>query len=229
MARGNDGNLLQHAVELGVVDAMLSLPAVEALRLTCTHAMAPFEALKDPTTDASSTRLRGRLALSGSDIDDCNLPLLIRAYRHLGATERRYPNTAMLVQWLAGSRQAALGGTLCEKEVALADELRRALPNFEVQTNWRDLPDFGCAGQGHQAWLVTMDPYKFTRGTHDNEGVIDASDVADIACKVGPCISSGAVGALLVFVYGMYAPERRAFFEAVFNVILCLLSTHEAS
>jgi hypothetical protein len=47
MAKGNDGNLLQHGIELAAVSAIASKP----LWLTCTHSMAPRESCPEPNRD----------------------------------------------------------------------------------------------------------------------------------------------------------------------------------
>jgi hypothetical protein len=101
VARGNDGNLLQHAIEVAVAQALGRQAGVTSLRLVCTHAMAPFEALTGPASLDSSARLRGRLrqATAGQATED--LPVLVRAYHDLGASPARYPNTAALVEWVA--------------------------------------------------------------------------------------------------------------------------------
>ena len=43
MARGNDGNLLQHTVEAEIIAALTAGMDPPSLYLVCTHSMAPFE------------------------------------------------------------------------------------------------------------------------------------------------------------------------------------------
>jgi len=46
MARGNDGNLLQHTVESELAAALVAPDSARGIWLTCTHSMAPFEPMR---------------------------------------------------------------------------------------------------------------------------------------------------------------------------------------
>jgi hypothetical protein len=43
MAKGNDGNFLQHSVELTAASHLATLSADSSLHISITHGMAPFE------------------------------------------------------------------------------------------------------------------------------------------------------------------------------------------
>lgn len=99
MAKGNDGNLLQHGIELAIVSALESRP----LSLTCTHTMAPREPCDDPKRDR---RLRHWLNV------DAETPSVAKAYRDTNASLDSYPNTADLIASQVGD--ANLRGDLFE-------------------------------------------------------------------------------------------------------------------
>jgi hypothetical protein len=84
MAKGNDGNLLQHGIELAAVSAIASKP----LWLTCTHSMAPRESCPEPNRDR---RLRHWLNTQ------FGTPSVAAAYRLTNATLDSYPNTSELI------------------------------------------------------------------------------------------------------------------------------------
>lgn len=84
MAKCNDGNLLQHGIELAAVSAI----AKPSLRLTCTHSMAPREPCPEPKRDR---RLRHWL---NSQLDS---PSVAAAYQKKKASIDSYANTSELV------------------------------------------------------------------------------------------------------------------------------------
>ena len=84
MAKGNDGNLLQHGIELAAVSAIGSKP----LWLTCTHSMAPRESCPEPNRDRRLRHwLKSQVATSSVGA----------AYRLTNATLDSYPNTSELI------------------------------------------------------------------------------------------------------------------------------------
>lgn len=91
MAKGNDGNLLQHGVELAAISAIGRRP----ISLTCTHSMAP----REPCGDSKRNRRLRYWLTVGADA-----PSVARAYRMTNASLTSYPNTAELVASLVGDR-----------------------------------------------------------------------------------------------------------------------------
>jgi hypothetical protein len=220
VARGNEGNLLQHAVEVALADKLLAGGARE-LHLVCTHSMAPFEPLVDDASLGSSARLRGRLRqAAASGPSDDHTPL-VRAYRDLGATSERYPNTAALVEWVAQRHARGLRGTLLDIEPAVTSALTSRFPSLAVVTgDWRQhldklAPIDRAKGT---AWLVT-DPYKFVRGRRQSLGVIDQGDLTTLATIVHAHANTKRAGCLALFVYGMFKPERSAFYAGVATML----------
>ena len=149
MAKGNDGNLLQHGIELAAISAIDRLP----IFLTCTHSMAPRESCDDPQRDR---RLRHWLS---ADVDT---PSVAHAYRNTDASLDAYPNTAELIASLVGD--ANLRGDLFE---VCDDKIRALRARWNAHSvhvrgkSWRTgLAEIG-APSTDEGWLFTMDPMTF--------------------------------------------------------------------
>lgn len=215
MAKGNDGNLLQHAVEVAVADYLMARPGAESVHLVCTHAMAPFEQLTEDPASKAACRLRGRLALA--QLEERSSSLLVEAFQAVRASPAHYPNTCVLVEALATKRTCHLSGVLLDANKQNAADLQTAFPGMTViPDDWRNHLE-SISGQAAEAccWLVSMDPYKFTLGSHDDPGVLDAADVASLQSVLTSYTQNNAPGALLIFVYGMFPKERAGFYSSV--------------
>jgi hypothetical protein len=149
MAKGNDGNLLQHGIELAAVSAIDRLPTF----LTCTHSMAPRERCDDPRRDR---RLRYWLNEAG------NTPSVARAYRETNASLESYPNTSELIASLIGNEK--LRGDLFEVCDDKIRELRARWNGYPVTVHgqsWRIGLGATTIPSKEDGWLFTMDPMTF--------------------------------------------------------------------
>ncbi len=149
MARGNDGNLLQHGIELAAISAIDRLPVF----LTCTHSMAPRERCDDPKRDR---RLRHWLNAY------TDTPSVAHAYRETNATLDSYPNSAELIASLVGDEN--LRGDLFE---VCADRIRDLCARWNDHSvdvrgqSWRTGLDEITIPSTEDGWLFTMDPMTF--------------------------------------------------------------------
>jgi hypothetical protein len=75
------------------------------------------------------------------------------------------------------------------------------------------------------AWLFSLDPLKFVRGHRQQAGVVDGGDLADLAEIAAAYASSKRPGCWTLFVYGMFKPERAAFYAAVEELFANLFSS----
>ena len=66
MAKGNDGNYLQHSVEVAIALHLAKLSTQGALYLALTHGMAPFEPCDAPLVGQSRGLLRTALEAAQS-------------------------------------------------------------------------------------------------------------------------------------------------------------------
>lgn len=158
MAKGNDGNLLQHGIELAAVSAI----ADRSLRLTCTHSMAPREPCPEPRRNR---RLRHWL---NSQLD---FPSVAAAYEKTNASLESYPNTADLVASALGDDNVC--GDLFEVSEIKVGQLRTRWSATELHVHGISSRqglasvDFPSA---ESSWLFTMDPMTFLA---DGDELID--------------------------------------------------------
>ena len=140
MAKGNDGNFLQHSVEVAVAERLRAEnPA--GLHIALTHGMAPFEALdlplNVPQRGLTRCHLNLALRLSGRDpqVDE---PLIVSAYRQTCASDTHYPNSAELLRAIRG--ESGLAGGIAETCAAKYRDLAQAWRGSSVQVrhaSWR--------------------------------------------------------------------------------------------
>jgi hypothetical protein len=155
MAKGNDGNLMQHGIELAAVSAIASKP----LWLTCTHSMAPRESCPEPNRDR---RLRHWLNTQ------FGTPSVAAAYRLTNATLDSYPNTSELIAATFGDEN--IRGDLfevCEDKIC---DLHARWSQSELRVHglsWRQGLSRIQIPPPDSGWLFTMDPMTFVCNTED--------------------------------------------------------------
>lgn len=211
MARGNNGNALQHLVELSVARALLREPG--ALRLLCTHSMGPSERLVVPPDEAEGEKNAWFTRVLREAGQGGEATVLHRALRGVGATRDDYPNTARLVAWLAAAEGRPLTATLCEFDPHTFEALRARWGGDAAFTlvsgSWRSA-ELGLEGDG--PWLWTMDPYTFTDDETCRGGDVCDADLRRLVPKLralrGP-------GAWLLFCYSLEDAQAVAFRASV--------------
>jgi hypothetical protein len=191
MALGNNGNILQHFVELEAGQGLLSAGGTGGLRCVFTHAMAPFEAFEhalpenDPKTRVMSRALRMTERIrKGLDSKE-GQPLLFQAFAELEVGPSHYPNSAVLMDWQAKQRSLGLRMAVAETKPDAQARLLEKWPGVEedarvkvLSGNWRTLLKEGALqlrGPGAWPWLISLDPYAFDPATQG-----PAKDVASV-------------------------------------------------
>jgi hypothetical protein len=221
MAKGNDGNFLQHAVEAELADLLARAGEV---RLVCTHAMAPFETLGQRRGSSCHHRLDAWLARARlGQADRAGAPALARAYARLGASSDRYPNTREVVSAVVGERR--LSGVLVERDPAVWSRLSDRAGGGRVRAvnaSWRQALRegvLGPTGGSWKGWLLTMDPYQYRPGPRRDDGFIYREDLRDLTPICREYGSRAGPGALCLLSYSMERADREAF---VRHVLECL-------
>ena len=210
MAKGNDGNLLQHSIECALA-RKLSDDGVNGLHLVCTHAMdvsEPFEKRGDRpflTIDAALA-----FALSRNPVGKADEPV-IRAYHLLRASADSYPNSSELIGALVDRRK--LRGWLVEKDLQKADNLTDRWHKTAVRVfrgSWRLAAQQGvlsCPKDLGRPWLLTMDPMSFCLGQAKDDGARGAhlyqGDLYRMFAVCEGYLRSRQPGVALVFCYSL--------------------------
>ncbi|HYB95020.1 MAG TPA: hypothetical protein VEC39_08610, partial [Vicinamibacterales bacterium] len=102
MAKGNNGNYLQHAVEVDAAVRLAAMHPLNRLHIAFGHGMAPFEPTDVSPTPPARDLLLSALnqSFSGPNPSDSTL---VSAYRKTNASLAKYPNSAELLRQTMGA------------------------------------------------------------------------------------------------------------------------------
>src|SRR5262245_49614231 len=96
VAKGNDGNYLQHSIEVSLAWQLVSRTAGNQLYVALTHGMAPYEPCGAIPNGQTKSLLDDALRSAQGHRRDVEAPV-VSAYRATQATLDRYPNTGELL------------------------------------------------------------------------------------------------------------------------------------
>ena len=206
MAKGNDGNYLQHCIEIEAATRLVAVGPGGKLHVALTHGMAPFEELEEPKMGIQGDLLSSALGEIADEpqYDDREL---VKAYRKCGASPRRYPNSGELLRAVVGTDK--LSGGITEVNPAKHEKLEKAWRGTGVKvanSSWRLQLGrdgvLGCPSSLQSSWLLSMDPMTFSQ-SGSKEDNLNRSDLNLLACALAKYFNSGQSGIACFFVYGM--------------------------
>ena len=221
MAKGNDGNLLQHAVETKIACELAGPADLPGLYLACTHAMQPF----DPLERRHEKHVEGRRrfeawwerATHQTHSEGVEPPILI-AYRRCRAEDPLlYPNTAQMVSSLLGRNRVR--SLLIDRNDGMRGyfdnwSLGRAIRVY-LGKSWRDrLQSLHAPQDLDRPWLFTMDPMKYWPDNEKDDDDLHPNDVDRLASVVASFVTTGQPGVFAAFCYSMIGrTDRRSDFR----------------
>ncbi len=216
MARGNNGNLLQHFTECEIARYLTKEAGASDLHVVFTHAMAPCEPFEEerntPHLALDACLLAAKLDESGELGREF---AVVEAYRRTEASADGYPNSAELVARIVGGRKK-LHGLLCEtcaaKRTALAERWSRADVCIHPGS-WREA-NLKAPTELERPWLFTMDPFTFTQRSFSeavDDGNLDASDLHSVKDSLSGYLQAPQPGALCVFCYSLRPPMPQVY------------------
>ena len=116
MAKGNDGNYLQHCIEVEAAVRLAEMDAAGRLHIALTHGMRPFEPFEKRKPSTRDGLLLKRLEDSKKQ-PQAEEPALVKAYRKTRASDTHYPNSAELLRAVIGAENLSGGITeICSKK-----------------------------------------------------------------------------------------------------------------
>jgi hypothetical protein len=130
MAKGNDGNLLQHWIEAELAWRLYRQGKGSRLLIVLTHGMAPYECFRSrkkpgkQEPPSGSRRLDGWLAVAKKPNLPTVPPAVVFAYRDCDASASHYPNSGEVLAALIG--RGNLHGFISEVCPSKLDQLRYA-------------------------------------------------------------------------------------------------------
>jgi len=206
MAKGNDGNYLQHCIEVEAAARLAQADPDGRLHIALTHGMAPFEPLENTSGSVQKALLYEALKDAGGKPQP-NEPLIVRAYRDSEASKEHYPNTAELLRVVVGAEKLSGGITEIDstKCTRLAEEWSRS--NVEIKkSSWRSQLGkndvLSCPLDLDKPWLFSMDPMSYKEEVEDEEYLL-YSDLEKLKLVLREYFNSGQPGIACFFVYNM--------------------------
>lgn len=210
MAKGNDGNLLQHWVEAALAARLCAVSEDGPLHLALTHGMEPFEHFDARTTGIGGfRRLDAWLTAAAIEPLPSGSPTVVIAYRRCRASADHYPNSAEVLAAVLGRPRLRGVITECDSEkfnvlaAAWSDGLVHA-----VHGSWRNcLTQHSCPANLDGPWLFSMDPMTFLRNPDRLPAPDDAnlrpSDLAMVVPVLLSYFASGRPGAASIFCFSL--------------------------
>jgi hypothetical protein len=221
MARGNDGNLIQHTIESDLAAHLSASDSLNRLWLTCTHSMEPFAPIQHGRFERAARRRRfeywWQCALLDDEAGPEPNPPVLRAYRHCRQIDRdRYPNSAEIVSALIGRQQ--LAGTLVElKDVnyqALIERWNGTAVTIKPGSWRQELTDLAAPSELDRPWLFTMDPFTYSEELEHSNGSLYPGDFHRLRAPVRSWLINEQPGVFCAFCYSLtlnrYGAYRRA-------------------
>ena len=219
MAKGNDGNYLQHSVEVALALHLASLQPEGRLHIALTHGMAPLEPAGLDRTDQCWDKLLSALD-AARGVRTADEPSIVTAYRSSGANMDRYPNTARLLRAVLGVE--SLTGGITETDRAKHLRLRQSWGGTSVEvrrSSWRSEVRAGgvlaCPDALSTPWLFSMDPMSYTERRFADDACVYPEDGERLVDVLGGFVKSGQPGVAALFVYAVKTHEREKFWAFV--------------
>lgn len=222
MAKGNNGNLLQHFTECEIARYLTNEPGASNLHVVFTHGMAPRESFDKErnTPHLALDRCLCKARLDESGKLGCEFAV-VEAYRETKASANSYPNSAELVARIVGGDEA-LHGLICETCAAKHTALTERWSGSEVSIHrgsWRKAKaDLTAPADLQSPWLFSMDPFTFTQRSFSeavDDGYLDECDLDLVKDILSGYLQAPQPGALCVFCYGLRRCMQQVYRDAI--------------
>ena len=219
MAKGNDGNYLQHSVEIAAAVRLTETDPEGRLHIALTHGMSPWEPFEESKSRPAYRLLEGALyaAALAPKSDEA---AIVTTYRKTNASEEHYPNSAELLRATLGTEK--LSGGITEVDCAKYKQLAAAWSGslvVPVHSSWRTQVGQGgeleCPDNLQIPWLFTMDPMTYSEKVVEDDDKLYRSDFDLLASVLTRYVQSGKPGIVALFVYAVRQSEQCLFWKFV--------------
>lgn len=250
MAKGNNGNYLQHCIEVEAAVRLARLSPNVGLHVALTHGMKPFEQFEDPKKGSVRRLVCDALREAVGKPQDGEREI-VKAYRASWSKARRpkaaglsddlrtkdlYPNSAELLRAIIGTEHVS--GGITERNGAKCAELAAAWVGSKVRvehSSWRTQLDVGgalyCPDNLDAPWLFSMDPMTYTENGIDDDDKLHRSDLPRLTRALRRYFASGqhGVASLFVFNVGIQQQNPQSQFWAFMDELAGCLGVPTAS
>jgi hypothetical protein len=217
MAKGNDGNYLQHSIEVALAWQLVSRAAGNGLHIALTHGMAPYEPTGSVPNGQAKALLVGALAHSRERRIDGEAPI-ISAYRATEAKLDRYPNTGELLASVIGRNRLAGGiaETNPDKQALLRavwseSSVKIGSHSWRIETQSAGVLD--CPESLSMPWLFSSDPMTYHEDGAADDDQLYRADFDRLAQVLTKFVETGKPGAACFFVYSVRPDVRPLFWS----------------
>ncbi|MHA1794974.1 MAG: hypothetical protein ACTSUK_02595 [Promethearchaeota archaeon] len=221
MAKGNDGNLLQHTIETELAK-LLSDNGNKKIQIVLTHGMAPYEEIKG--RKFGKTFLATALKKSQEKPDENSndyLPVVFKAYAKCHASKNHYPNSLELIAKIIGEDNVKCDIFEIESwKIGCLECYWKDNDNIVIHScSWRqDIGNIDIVGKDVPC-LISMDPYQYKNSCRKrDDGGLYKSDSCLIKCILKKLANKKVDGALSIFSYSMKKNEMENFFYAMSEI-----------
>lgn len=221
MAKGNDGNLLQHTIEAEIARG-LSLGCTRGVYVVLTHGMAPFESFTPRATNPSAYRLLDRwLNYSASSNFSKSDLAVVDAYRGCRASSLYYPNSAEVCAAIVPD----ISGCIAEVDATKYSQLAMRWKNTAITVHHQSWRFNGAEMLSpprnlDRAWLISLDPMTFTLSDGGDDDKFRLEDLKLIARKWDAFVATGQSGAMVAICYSLQPTTAEAYRKAAKEVDL---------
>ena len=217
MAKGNDGNYLQHSIEVAIGWHLATRIAGSRLHIALTHGMAPYEPCGSLPTGQTRAAFTDALESARHSPRDGESPI-VSAYRATEASLKHYPNTGELLAAIIG-RGRLTGGiaeTNAEKHAALQEAWAQSQVT-PVAASWRkEVQPRGalrCPASLQSPWLFSADPMTYHDEGNADDDQLYRADTELLSDVLKGFLSSGQPGVAALFVYAVRPDSRPKFWR----------------
>lgn len=217
MAKGNDGNFLQHSIEVAIAWHLVTRIAGSRLHIALAHGMAPYEAC-GPLPPGQTRALLAAALESARHAPRDGEPPIVSAYRATQASLDRYPNTGELLAGIIG-RDRLCGGITeasADKHAELQEKWAQSYVT-SVAASWRsEVQPHGvlrCPASLQSPWLFSADPMTYHDEGNADDDQLYRADTELLADVLTDFIGSGQPGVAALFVYAVRPESRPKFWR----------------
>lgn len=217
VAKGNDGNFLQHSVEVAIACHLVGDSAGGRLHIALTHGMAPYEAC-GPLPNGQARDLLAEAFESARNGPRKREAPIVTAYRATKASLDHYPNTGELLAAVIGRDRLSGGITEndADKHAALQEAWSRSNVT-PVAGSWRgEVYPHGvlrCPASLQSPWLFSADPMTYHEDGYADENQLYRADIERLSDVLKDFIDSGQPGVAALFVYAVQPEARPRFWR----------------
>ena len=219
MAKGNDGNYLQHCIEVEAAVRLAQMDAKGRLHIALTHGMEPFERFEKPKPNQQRELLQKALDASKAP-PQSDEPAIVAAYRKTKASKELYPNSAELLRVVIGTDK--LSGGITESDFEKHKKLGDAWSGSSVvptRASWREQVGSGgiltCPENLQRPWLFSMDPMTYSDNGSKDDDKLYRCDMDSLYGVLSRYVRSGQPGIAALFVYNVKPKVQTQFWQLV--------------